>query len=334
MFGILSPCRQLLCKTDRAGYTSAYCSLCGFLGHQYGSKARMLVVNDIATLWWLLSPHPIEGEDRLRTSNCIRGISQLWKQDLSDLQRLLAALSVHMVAIKVDDDLVDTGGWRSRLAHHVYRGSFQKARRDLTNIGFDLEQLDAILARQRSVEQNRECDFKVASEPTARAYGLVAREIAHRCSSPFTSEQAETVGEALGRAVYLVDAIRDFPQDLGTAYNPLCLVSDPKAHEIPRPLRDTVLEFVGSHLSCGRQIAMDVAQHLGRSWHAVERAIFAGAGVHDARSVTLYCACCIPCGDGAVYVDEKDCDPCKSSFACVIFLTCCGCLNICTKGCN
>ena len=294
----------------------------------------MLVVNDIATLWWLLSPRSTGGGDRLRTSNCIRGVGRLRNQDLSDLQHLLAPLSVHLVAIKVDDDLVDDGSWRSRLAHRVYRGPFQKARRDLTDIGFDLEQLDAILARQRSIEQNRERDFTIASEPTAQAYGLVAREIAHRCSSRFTSEQAEIVGEALGRAVYLVDAVRDFPQDLGTAYNPLRLVSDPKADEIPEPLRDTVLEFVGSHLSCGRQIAIDVAQHLGRFWHAVERAIFAGAGVRNARSVTLYCGCCIPCGDGAVYVDEKDCDPCKSSFACAIFISCCSCFNICTKGCS
>ena len=88
MFGILSPCRQLLCKTDRAGYTSAYCSLCGLLGRQYGLKARMLVVNDIATLWWLLSPRSTGGEDRLRTSNCIRGVGRLRNQDLSDLQAL------------------------------------------------------------------------------------------------------------------------------------------------------------------------------------------------------------------------------------------------------
>jgi hypothetical protein len=321
MFGILSPCRQLLSKTDRAGYTSAYCSLCGFLGHQYGLKARMLVVNYIATLWWLLSPHSAEGQARLRTSNCIRGVGQPRKQSLSDLEKLLAALSVQMVAIKVDDDLSDNGGWRSRLARCIYQGSFQKARRDLAQTGFDLRQLDAFLSSQKTIERDKEDDFKVASEPTARAYGLVAREIARRCSSKFTPEQAAAAGEALGRAVYLVDAIRDSPQDLGTAYNPLCLASHSASSDIPQRLRATVLEFVGSHLSCGRQIAMDVAQHLARSWHAVERTLLASAGVRDEKSVTLYCGCCIPCGNGAIIADEDDCHRCAFGLCC----SCCCC---------
>lgn len=318
MFGILRPHRQQLERGEYVRYVTAYCSLCGLLRCQYGMASRMLVVHDIATLWWLLSSPSRGGNGLLKTNNCIRGgAGQLRRQGLSDLHRLLAALSVHMVAIKVADDLVDTGSWRSCLTGFVYHRVFQRARQDLVDIGFDMERLDTILSNQRELEQEGEKDFRVAAEPTAQAYGLVAREIAVRCATEFTPEQAEKTGRALGRAVYLVDAIRDFYRDRGTSFNSLCHVAEGEGPVIPESLRSDVLEFVGAHLSCGRQVAMDVAKYLGNSWRAIERAIFAGAGIHDEKNVTLYCGFCVPCGETKAYIDVSEC------IGCVCVLCCC-----------
>lgn len=333
MFGILRPHRGLLEHSERVRHTSAYCNLCGLLSGRYGVRSRMLVVHDIATLWWLLGGQANSHAQPLAIGNCLRGGARhLRNTGLSEVQRLVAALSVYTLGVKVADDLVDGGGWRARAANRMYGHIFEAARQELADVNFNLGELEDILSRQQAMERAGERDFVAAAEPTAEAYGLVARAIAAACGSSFTGDQAQRVGEGLGRSVYLADSVRDYADDLGKSYNPLCLSLAHAPAELPQAMREQVLSYIGAQLTHGRQIATSVAEPLLTSWHAIERALLAASGVHDRKSVTLYLGCCVPCGDGAVYVDERDCDPCKSSCACTCLLVCCVCTKACSGG--
>ncbi len=180
-------------------------------------------------------------------------------------------MSTYTIGIKVKDDITDDGNWKTRMVSWVYSGQFKKARADLIAVGFDVEYLEQILSTQFDLERKGEKDFKIASAPTSQAYGLVAREIVKRCHSHFTEEQAQQVGESLGHSVYLADAIRDFTQDQGTSFNPLCIEAGPQHHTLPVDLKDRVLTYVGSNLSEAGNFVAQTGEGLKRSWHAVER---------------------------------------------------------------
>ncbi|WP_261344653.1 DUF5685 family protein [Gimesia panareensis] len=322
MFGILKPQRKLLSESENRRHMSAYCSLCGFLRSQYGLKSRMLVVHDIATLWWLLEAPSCVNDQKLPIGNCVRGgAGKLRKRGVSELQKFLAAMSAYTIGIKVKDDITDGSNWKTQMVSWMYSDQFEKARVDLIAVGFNVEYLEQILSTQFDMERKGENDFKIASAPTSHAYALVAREIVRRCHSHFTEEQAQQVGESLGRAVYLTDAIRDFSQDQEISFNPLCIEAGPKIHTLPPDLKDKVLTYVGSHLSEAGIFVTQVGEELKRSWHAVERSLLAAAGINDQKSITLYSSCCIPCGDGAIIVDGDECG--KAISGCVCGSICC-----------
>ena len=102
MFGVLKPQRKLLSESENRRHMSAYCSLCGLLSSQYGLKSRMLVVHDIATLWWLLESPSSANKEKIPVGNCLRGgAGKLKKDGVSELQKFLAAMSVYTIGIKV-----------------------------------------------------------------------------------------------------------------------------------------------------------------------------------------------------------------------------------------
>ncbi|WP_261343595.1 DUF5685 family protein [Gimesia panareensis] len=268
----MKPQRKLLSESENRRHMSAYCSLCGLLSSRYGLKSRMLVVHDIATLWWLLESPSSANEEKLPVGNCVRGgAGKLKKRGFSELQKFLAAMSAYTIGIKVKDDIADGRNWKTRMANWMYSGQFAKARTDLIEVGFDVENLERILNAQSDLESKREKDFEVASGPTSLAYGLVARETVKRCHSHFTEEQAQQIGEALGRTVYLADAIRDFSEDQGTSFNPLCLEVGPKIQTLPAALKNNVLSHIASHLKEASNLIDQAEEGLKRSWHAVER---------------------------------------------------------------
>lgn len=311
MFGILRPQLRLIDSSERKRYRRTYCNLCGLIGTQYGYRSRMLVVHDIATIWWLLERPDALGSKPLKSANCVRGGGKrLSEKGLSELQRLFAAISAYTIGIKVADDIADEPNWRSHAADRLYRRAFSQARRDLQEIDFNLSRLDSILASQKKLETEKEDDFRRAANPTMEAYALVAREIALRCESSVRPEQAEQLGQVLGSAVYLVDAIRDYESDVGNAYNPLCLASHSEDCTLPSDLYREVLTHVGRKLTHGRRIAAAAGDRLAQSWNAIERSLYRVAGVNDPRSVVLYSGCIMPCGDGFAVADNDDFGSC------------------------
>ena len=140
MFGVLKPQRKHLSQTESRRHMSAYCSLCGLLSSQYGLKSRMLVVHDIATLWWLLEAPSSIHEQKLPIGNCVRGgAGRVRKRGVSELQKFLAAMSAYTIGVKVKDDLEDGSNWKTQITDWMYAGQFTKARTDLIEVGFDVE---------------------------------------------------------------------------------------------------------------------------------------------------------------------------------------------------
>ena len=286
------------------------------------------MVHDVATLWWLLQPDNSSGRPLVR-GNCVRGGARNLKNSLTETQKLISAISAFIVGVKVRDDLRDGGGTTSKVLQKWYARAFDSANNDLQRIGFDMSGLNRILQKQDTIENSAETDFRVAAQPTEEAYNLLAGELAARCDSPFTPDQARSLGTAFGRSIYLADALNDFPKDRGKSYNPLCAALPPTAEQIPSQLRHRVLTHMSDSLAKATSVAGDISQRTQRCVSAVNRSLLSAAGVNDQQSVTLYGACCIPCGNGAVIVDGDDCKGCFDFLSCSCVLLCCTCGKAC-----
>lgn len=331
MFGVLKPDRSLLPPEARHRHASAYCGLCGLIGSQYGFTSRKMVVHDISTLWWILDNRLQDEDGPLPVVNCLRGgTRRLRNHGVTELQQLLAGISIFTLSTKVQDDLNDQPSWKTKALDAYYGNSFQSARRRLIDIGFDVGQLEEIVKQQQTMENQAVTDLDIASELTGKAYSQVAGEIAARSDSSFTKSQAENLGEVLGRVVYIVDAVRDFKKDQGRQYNPLCLRDESSnSNEIPHEARKEALHFIGNQLDRGREIVHEASEKLASAWYSLERSLFAAVGVNDHQSVTLYSACCVPCGNAFVVIDEKAISGCAMTLCCCYGVSFCGCTNWC-----
>lgn len=331
MFGLLRPKWEELTHEERARYSSIYCNLCGQLSRIYGFRSRALLVNDVVTLQWLLCAPEDNSFVSLRVGNCIRGgVRKLKSKCPTTLERLLTSLSVYLVGIKLRDDRADEPRWTSRVIERFYRGRFELAERELADIQFPTCDLQNLLSQQHEIESKKEADFTVAATPTARAYGLVARQIAAQTQTALSESEAGALGEELGRAIYLIDAVRDYQQDLGNQYNPLC----ESVLQRKCPNRSQVVEqamgYVIDGMRCGQKRLSQFGSQLYRSWVTIEKSLMDATGISDKRYVTLYASLYCPCGNGAVVrVDDRDCHKCCDQILCY----CCLCL-MCNNGCR
>ena len=324
MFGLLRPSNGADSGTLPASYMSVYCDLCAVLSLQYGLTARPLIVHDIASLGWLLEPAESTSTVFPRV-NCVRGGTRSVRppdRRATPRARLLAALSCYAVAVKLRDDLSDRPSWRARALKSLYSKTFTRANLELERLGFPLRELEGTLAQQDWIERQNTDDLHAASGPTGRAYAVVSQHLASSSHSPVSAEVASGIGDALGRCVYVIDAYRDVEADEGVNYNPLCCGTLRSGAQLSSRRREA-REYVAAQLRSARDVLGGSTSSLQSRWQSIERRLRSLVGLEPA-TVTLNATCCVPCGDGAVAFDDKECWP----FLCGC--SCCACY-VCGK---
>lgn len=333
MFGLLRPLRHALPRADWLDYCAAYCNLCGGLARLYGFPSRLLVVRDVATADWLLGgAGPVTR--CFPVTNCLKGGVRSVPQParLSDRQRFLTAISAFSVGVKVRDDLHDQGGWKARLAHGLYRRTFDKARGDLRATGFDVPAFEQILDEQTALEGRGERDLTRASAPTGAAFGRVARHAAALQAPDLALDEADQLGRRIGRCVYLADAYRDYARDVhDRAYNPLGAGPGP----LPAEKRAELLTYTRGLLAEALTLAGQLGAGVARRWRAAAGALFAamgddptGAGIGAAgpppiqRGRRSPSPCAVECADWTCVCDILNC------------ASACGDVSSCCSGCE
>ena len=314
MFGLLRP--RDPSKHERRDFQSAYCNLCGTLSHEYGVTTRFLVLYDFASLAWLFSRD--DAKLPFVRLNCMKGGTRLRRQEPARVDRFLAAISVFTCGVKIRDDVADDGAVRARLSQAFYRKTFEKAEQDLRSVGFDVDAMHIVLREQQTLEESWERQLDIASAPTGKAYGMVARHLSQLSGATAWDEFGQ-IGEQIGRLVFLADAFRDVKQDAGRTYNPLTRPSPAASGEISSRDRQELMEYVVSCLERVELILADQDTALANRWLPLRRQLLALFGLKTS-SVILNAQCCIPCGDCFVVVDSDECS--QGFCVCCCFLAC------------
>lgn len=321
MFGFLRPDLTELGKAERLAYASTYCNLCGHLRGKYDVKSRWLVVHDLACLSWLINDCI---EFPLLRLNCVRGGARR-AVGTTGPWSFLASMSALAVGIKLEDDREDGGGRVSRALSRWFGNTVARAEANLDTNGFPLNSLRQSLQSHRAVEARGEANLDQAASATGQCYGMAAAHLAELSEERLPVEDARVVGDGLGRAVYVLDAMRDFRLDRKSEqYNPLCLQADPDIMELPDKLREEAVTYIASCLNPAREIFAS-NQSRQRMWHAVTRTI-ARLAAGPKQSVVLQSTICVPCGDGVVVGNSEDCCQSACGLACCLFCcVSCGC---------
>lgn len=183
---------------------------------EFGGRLSSLLTNYDITFWLLLASAleqhaPTEIEQRACTAVSFRKVAVRPLNPM--LAKTMASLNLVLVESKAADDDQDGDRLKARTARALYSKRFALAHEHLKAIDFPLEALTDLPTAQHSAEHSPNPTLASLSAPTARALGAVFAAIASYHKQPELRDTLHSFGSALGRYLYLWDALEDLASD-------------------------------------------------------------------------------------------------------------------------
>lgn len=202
-------------------YRGVYCGLCRALGRCGGVCARLTLTYDFTFLalvrMALAGEKPRFGKKRCIAHPIVRHTEAAQNDSLAHCARASLMLSYH----KLRDDVADEKGMkraRARCLSPFLRGMSRRAAKGYAA-------LDEAVAARLSALSVLEKDPPLSLDRPALAFGEVAADILAFGLEGEAARVARVVGTAVGKWVYLIDALDDFDEDIRQGrYNPIAFV--------------------------------------------------------------------------------------------------------------
>ena len=219
MFGYVRTNAAELRLREHECYRSLYCGLCKSMGTCTGQCSRLSLSYDfvfLAALRILLTHETI----RLQPTRCL--LHPLKKKhgvfdspSLAYCSHASALLTYH----KLRDDLQDEKGFkrmRAWLSLPLFRKAYRRAKKKYPQLDETIrEQLSALSALEHDV------NAPLSADAPAECFGKLLGAVAAEDLEGATSRLAYAIGNAVGRWIYLIDAIDDYHDDCKKdRYNP------------------------------------------------------------------------------------------------------------------
>ena len=216
MFGYLVPLKSELDKAQMEAYRARYCGLCRTIGHRYGRLMRTALSYEMTFLALLLDS--LDGTEAPVLPRCGKHPFRSDKWQGNEHLDYCADLTVLLLRAKLLDDRAD--GTASRL--------------------FPMERRLTVMADRASGERPRQAALirdsllalaeiekrgELCPDLPAGCFGALVGNLM-RGENEKWSEQLYVFGFALGKLLYLMDAVEDLKSDLKhERYNPLVCLS-------------------------------------------------------------------------------------------------------------
>lgn len=203
--------RILTCSTRR-DYQRHMCGLCHALGDRYGMAMRLLTNHEMILLNLLIEAQ-CEATSAIVTRRCPLNPRIRVETNQSDASKFAGAMSVMLTSASVEDDITD-GRHLSlipRLLKLLLSRSRHAAMQVLHTSDFDVQHFDRLKVAQANLEQCRNGDATApTADMTARIFSMTAR----LANSTHNEGLLSVIGANYGAYLYLLDAFRDFPEDI------------------------------------------------------------------------------------------------------------------------
>lgn len=215
MFGYVRYDFPNLYIKDYALYQAAYCGLCKGIAASCGQKARLGLTYDVTFLSLFL--HNLLGEDiKIEKQHCFEHAVRGRPIAVVDpLTKELGALNTVLTYYKLSDDVQDKK--RGRVKRHWFKAGFKRAKKKYPELVILVEDY---MKAQANVEKENSPSPDAAADPTANMMVALSRKFLGEKATEATDE----FFYALGKWVYLIDALDDYEKDFKRkSYNPFVL---------------------------------------------------------------------------------------------------------------
>ena len=212
MFGYLVASTGELTEEQFERYRACYCGLCRAIQDRHGTAARLSLTYDMTFLTLLLSSL-YEPEEQKGEGTCLphpRRARAWWRSGYTDYA---ADMNVALAYLKCLDDWEDDGNPAALAESRLFKSAYEQIEARWPR------QCGAIrraLTQLHELEKNRIEDADAAASAFGELMGeiLVLRE--DRWQEPLRQ-----LGRALGRFIYVMDAVMDLSADAArNRYNP------------------------------------------------------------------------------------------------------------------
>lgn len=255
MYGLLRP-RYHTTPAERFDQRADMCSLCDALHLDYGISGRVLNNYDaifLATLTAAQNPELRRNQLDPQRGACTRFLKAP-NYKVEPYFELAANISVLIAALRLGDRLTDAKGWATRLnpknraVAKWLKPRLHTARQKAAKFG--LEKLDPQQAtlRQQALEAQPGVTLEELAQVTAEWLAEILAVTSRLAARPQNEQPLRQLGLALGRQIYIFDALDDLDDDLKSGdFN--ALLDTGSRLELPnRQARRTEAEQLGQRL--------------------------------------------------------------------------------------
>ena len=211
MFGYLKPDKPYLYLKDDTLYNALYCGICKSIKKVSGNVARFALSYDVAFISALT--HNILGVDvDIKKGRCIaHPIKSRPIAKPDDISKKLASLNLILAHYKVCDDILDEhkGNFKSA----IIGGGYKKAKK------FTPE-FDSIVKEGYNNLLELEKQGSKSVDIVSDSFATMMAKISNVLFDEFSTEHTYNLMYALGKWVYLIDALDDYDKDVkNNSYN-------------------------------------------------------------------------------------------------------------------
>lgn len=212
MFGYVVVNKPELKIKDFDLYQSFYCGLCHSLHHMFNRSAQMTLNYDLTFLAILLSGL-YEPQSEILQERCVMHPLSKHTKIKNAYIDYAAEMTVVLTYLKCEDDWDDERRYRSRAFMGLLKSSYQSLQ---VKYPEKIKKMENSLKKIHELEEKKEYDLDKLSS----LFGVVMGEIlAYQCDE--WNDQLYTLGDYLGRFIYIMDAYDDVEEDMKQgSFNP------------------------------------------------------------------------------------------------------------------
>lgn len=218
MFGYVRAAKPELKIKEYDMYKAVYCSLCRYLGKEYGFAARMMLSYDFTFLALLIMSQQDVFCGIERKACCCNPLKKCnYCKDSAEAMDIPASALVILTKHKIDDNIKDERGIKKlcyRLIKPLFARPYKKAAKKHNEIAIFAKEF---MNNQERIEADGCKDMDVAASPTGE---FLAKLFAYSLEGD--ERVSRELGDKIGRWIYIMDAVCDFADDAKKGrYNPL-----------------------------------------------------------------------------------------------------------------
>lgn len=211
MFGYLKPDKPYLYLKDETLYNALYCGICKSIKKTSGNASRFALSYDVALLSALT--HNVCGVDvDIKRKRCVaHPIKSRPIASVDEISKKLASLNIILARYKLRDDVLDEhkGSFKSAFISKGYKRA-KKLQPEMDKIVCDGYK------NLLNLEQKGEKSVDIVSD----SFATMMAKISNVLFGEFSTEYTYNLVYALGKWVYLIDALDDYDKDIkNKSYN-------------------------------------------------------------------------------------------------------------------